>query len=468
MTVEIHRIGPEDATLLLDTVRPAFAARPPLDPPAATLTETAESLADLLSRRGGLLARLDGEPVGGLVLDPVGTTMYVRRFGVLPGVQGHGIAARLIQAAVTEAEGYDDLTVVARLELPETVGFWERRGFREVRRHEPNVELRRPLNTFLFDVPDADAMRALGESLAAQLRAGDLVVLSGELGAGKTTFAQGLGAGLEVRGPITSPTFVIARVHPSLVDGPALVHVDAYRLGGIDELDDLDLDTSLDDAVTVVEWGEGIAEGLAESRLEIRVIRALAHAEDAEDHDPRRVLMTPVGPRWYELEVPDTRREPLAAKPGETLLVDFWACAEDDLRDLDREVPLTMSILVPEHRDRVLLVHNARTAEWELPLARLGADDLPREAVIEQFRAVTGSDPGPVELAGVATIQYGHQRRIKRVAVYCTRLSGAEGMRPGGDVDGLTWWDPAEEQTGLSAIDAHLVRVLRGSDDSAD
>jgi tRNA threonylcarbamoyl adenosine modification protein YjeE len=466
MSVEIQPIGPAEAAVLLDTIRPAFEARPPLDPPAATLTETVESLAVLLSHRGGLLARLDGEPVGGLVLDPVGTTMYVRRFGVLPGFQGHGIAARLIQAAVTEAEGYDDLTVVARLELPETVGFWERRGFREVRRHEPNVELRRPLNTFLFDVPDAEAMRALGESLAAQLRAGDLVVLSGELGAGKTTFTQGLGAGLEVRGPITSPTFVIARVHPSLVEGPSLVHVDAYRLGGIDELDDLDLDTALDDAVTVVEWGEGIAEGLAESRLEIRVIRALAHNDDAEDHDPRRVLMTPVGPRWYELDVPDTRRPPLAAKPGETLLVDFWTCAEDDLRELDREVPLTMSILVPEHGDRVLLVRNLRTAEWELPLARLAAYESPRAAVVEQYRTATGGDPGPVDFAGVATIQYGHQRRIKRVAVYRTALADDAGLQPGGDVDGLTWWDPAEDQAGLSAIDAHLVRVLRGESGS--
>jgi tRNA threonylcarbamoyladenosine biosynthesis protein TsaE len=93
-------------------------------------------------------------------------------------------------------------------------------------------------------------------------------VLTGSLGAGKTTFTQGLGAGLGVRGAITSPTFVIARVHPSEIGGPALVHVDAYRIGGIDELDDLDLDTSLDQAVTVVEWGEGLAEGLSDSRLE--------------------------------------------------------------------------------------------------------------------------------------------------------------------------------------------------------
>ena len=96
----------------------------------------------------------------------------------------------------------------------------------------------------------AEDTRAFGEALGAALRPGDLVILTGGLGAGKTTLTQGLAAGLGVRGPITSPTFVIARVHPSLVDGPALVHVDAYRLAGLDELDDLDLDTSLDE----VQW----------------------------------------------------------------------------------------------------------------------------------------------------------------------------------------------------------------------
>ena len=106
------------------------------------------------------------------------------------------------------------------------------------------------------------------------------MVLSGELGAGKTTFTQGLGAGLDGARADHLADVRDRAGAPALVDGPALVHVDAYRLGGIDELDDLDLDTSLDDAVTVVEWGEGIAEGLAESRLEMRVIRALAHADE--------------------------------------------------------------------------------------------------------------------------------------------------------------------------------------------
>jgi tRNA threonylcarbamoyladenosine biosynthesis protein TsaE len=115
----------------------------------------------------------------------------------------------------------------------------------------------------------AEDTRAWGARLGALLRAGDLVVLTGGLGAGKTTLTQGLAEGLGVRGPITSPTFVIARVHPSLVGGPALVHVDAYRLGGFAELDDLDLDASLEESVTVVEWGHGLAEDLAEDRLDL-------------------------------------------------------------------------------------------------------------------------------------------------------------------------------------------------------
>jgi tRNA threonylcarbamoyladenosine biosynthesis protein TsaE len=119
----------------------------------------------------------------------------------------------------------------------------------------------------------AQRTREVARWLGERLRAGDLVILSGELGAGKTTFTQGLAEGLGVRGPITSPTFVIARVHPSLADGPPLVHVDAYRLGSLAELDDLDLDASVEDSVTVVEWGEGKAEVLAGERLEIRIDR---------------------------------------------------------------------------------------------------------------------------------------------------------------------------------------------------
>lgn len=143
----------------------------------------------------------------------------------------------------------------------------------------------------------AEEARALGERIAAVLVAGDLVILSGDLGAGKTTFTQGIGAGLRVRAAVTSPTFVIARVHPSLVGGPALVHVDAYRLGGIAELDDLDLDTSLAEAVTVVEWGEDIAEGLAETRLEVTITRGVG-GDPLDEEDPRHFCFRPVGERW--------------------------------------------------------------------------------------------------------------------------------------------------------------------------
>jgi tRNA threonylcarbamoyladenosine biosynthesis protein TsaE len=136
-------------------------------------------------------------------------------------------------------------------------------------------------------------MRGLGRRLAALLRAGDLVILAGPLGAGKTTLVQGIGAGLGVRGPVTSPTFVIARVHPALTgSGPALVHADAYRLGSFSEVDDLDLDTDAGSAVTVVEWGTGLAEPLAEDRLEITI-------EPDQDGDVRTVRINGHGARWH-------------------------------------------------------------------------------------------------------------------------------------------------------------------------
>lgn len=131
---------------------------------------------------------------------------------------------------------------------------------------------------------------AWGVRLGAELKAGDLLVLSGGLGAGKTSLTQGIGEGLGVRGPITSPTYVIARVHPSLVGGPDLVHVDAYRLGGLAELDDLDLDTSLDETVTVVEWGHGVAEQLSEDYLEVTLT----------GHDARTVELVGHGGRWTD------------------------------------------------------------------------------------------------------------------------------------------------------------------------
>ena len=139
-------------------------------------------------------------------------------------------------------------------------------------------------------VPDPEAMHALGVRLGGALRAGDLVVLTGPLGAGKTTLTRGIGEGLGVRGPVSSPTFVLARTHPSLVDGPPLVHVDAYRLASAAELDDLDLD--FEASVVIVEWGAGMVDGIADSVLEVRIAR--------EDDDTRAVELDGAGPRWAE------------------------------------------------------------------------------------------------------------------------------------------------------------------------
>ncbi|AYL37722.1 tRNA (adenosine(37)-N6)-threonylcarbamoyltransferase complex ATPase subunit type 1 TsaE [Streptomyces fungicidicus] len=152
-----------------------------------------------------------------------------------------------------------------------------------------------PANSAVLTVTSPEQMRELGRRLAKLLRAGDLVLLSGELGAGKTTLTRGLGEGLGVRGAVTSPTFVIARVHPSLGDGPPLVHVDAYRLsGGLDEMEDLDLDVSLPESVIVVEWGEGKVEELTDDRLQLVIHRAVGDTTD----EVRHVTVTGLGGRW--------------------------------------------------------------------------------------------------------------------------------------------------------------------------
>ncbi len=153
-------------------------------------------------------------------------------------------------------------------------------------------------------VPGAADMRDLGARLAGLLRPGDLVVLTGPLGAGKTTLVQGIGAGLRVRGPITSPTFVIARVHPSLRGGPDLVHADAYRLGSRLEADDLDLDADVDHSVTVVEWGEGLVEGLTAGHLLITIGWADSEGSRADPagqgDEPRVVTLAAHGRRWED------------------------------------------------------------------------------------------------------------------------------------------------------------------------
>jgi tRNA threonylcarbamoyladenosine biosynthesis protein TsaE len=140
-------------------------------------------------------------------------------------------------------------------------------------------------------------MEALGAHVASQLVAGDLVLLNGELGAGKTTFTRGLGAGLGVRGAVTSPTFVLARTHPR-AEGVPLVHVDAYRLGSAVELDDLDID--FERSIVVVEWGAGLLEGITDDWLELDIVRPKGGSLESEV-EPRTVAFTGHGDRWQDL-----------------------------------------------------------------------------------------------------------------------------------------------------------------------
>lgn len=158
---------------------------------------------------------------------------------------------------------------------------------------------------FVVKMPTSHDMEAFGGRLAALFDRGDVVVLTGPLGAGKTTLARGIGAALDVRGSVTSPTFVLARTHPPLGDGPALVHVDAYRLRDALDLDDLDLD--LDASVTIIEWGRDLVGAIAVDWLDIELERPRAgdastpHREVAHDADldePRTVRITAVGERW--------------------------------------------------------------------------------------------------------------------------------------------------------------------------
>ena len=302
--VQVAEVGPADAADVLGIIRAAFTDRAPLEPPSTALEETVESVAAVLAQDGGLLATLDGRPVGALLLGREAETLLLRRVSVLPEAQQQGVARALLRTAldIGRARGLRRVQLRARTELPATVALWARAGFGEVARDGVHLTLAKELPV-ACEIRDAEAMRELGRRVAGALRAGDLVILTGELGAGKTTFAQGVGAGLGVRGDVTSPTFVISRVHPSRSDGPGLVHVDAYRLQGVTELDDLDLEVSLAGSVTLVEWGEGVAEGLAEDRLEVSINRP--RGADPGGEDLRTVRLAPVGARWVGSDVAD-------------------------------------------------------------------------------------------------------------------------------------------------------------------
>lgn len=178
-----------------------------------------------------------------------------------------------------------------------------------------DVGTAQPVWTAELTAQDAAATQDLAARVGRQLEVGDLILLNGELGAGKTTFTQGLGTGLGVREGIISPTFVLSRIHPSTRGGPDLVHVDAYRLGTAGELDDLDLDQSLESSVTVIEWGAGKAEQLSTSRLEFNLVRATGGTtagqgselvldfSETEAEDPRTIYVAAFGPRWADRQL---------------------------------------------------------------------------------------------------------------------------------------------------------------------
>lgn len=155
------------------------------------------------------------------------------------------------------------------------------------------------LGTRTISTPEE--MHELGLDIGRELRAGDVLVLTGPLGAGKTTLTRGIGEGLQVRGPVTSPTFVLARTHPSLIGGPPLVHVDAYRLNSAVELDDLDIDFA--NSVVVVEWGAGMLDGIVDSWLDVVIERpegGQAGELGEELVEPRNVTLTGHGSRWEQ------------------------------------------------------------------------------------------------------------------------------------------------------------------------
>ena len=290
--VQVRSAMSADAAEIHRLVVAAFRSRPPLDPPADALSETPESIAAEIGARGGLVATRNGTPVGSLLFG-TGPGLRLTRVSVDPAQRRQRVAASLVRAAEAVAADRSEPTVslVARRELASTGAFWRSLGYGEVDPASfPQVD-RRPHNLtlaravpFPVQVAGAAAMRRLGHRLANLLAPGDLVLLDGDLGAGKTTLTQGIGAGLGVRGPVTSPTFVLAREHPSLVGGPPLVHVDGYRLAGATELGDLDLDTAA--AVTVVEWGRGLAESLAPDRVQITIDRDAALGTGADAATP--------------------------------------------------------------------------------------------------------------------------------------------------------------------------------------
>ena len=294
-----------DAEAALDLIHAAFRARPVVGDRPEALTDDLASVRARIEHGTGYLAFIDDTLAGLVMTARQSGAMRLGRVGVLPEFREQGVASFLVEVVLEHlaAAGEERVQLLARKEFPQIQAWWGRHGFAPAGDEGNCVVMARSLPVAV-EVPDAAAMRSLGTRLAGVLRAGDLVIATGDLGAGKTTLTQGIGAGLGVAGPVISPTFVLSRVHPPLADGPALVHVDAYRLGSFAELEDIDLEASLDASVTLVEWGAGVAEGLADDRLDIDIRRGI----DPDD-DTRWDFLTGGGERWSRDELAAAAKE---------------------------------------------------------------------------------------------------------------------------------------------------------------
>ncbi len=302
--LELSAASPRDAADMVCVIHAAFGARPALDPPSTAIDETPETIAAALARGGGVLATVDGRPAGALLIVALRPGLATfQRVSVHPDFQRHGVASAMVAAAQEYAAelGFDRVELFAREEFADLIQFWQHRSF-EIVRTEPHGVVLSRLLPVLITVPTGAAMQELGERMSELFQPGDLLIASGDLGAGKTTLTQGIGRGLGSAEPVISPTFVISRVHRSTTGRPDLVHVDAYRLSG-HEIDDLDLDASMARAVTVVEWGAGMAEPLADARLEVEIRATPTLSRTADLDSERTVLLRPVGERWRGVDL---------------------------------------------------------------------------------------------------------------------------------------------------------------------
>ncbi|WP_236082058.1 tRNA (adenosine(37)-N6)-threonylcarbamoyltransferase complex ATPase subunit type 1 TsaE [Acidipropionibacterium jensenii] len=285
----------------------------PSDAPALAQALGEQQLTDQVARWLDedlcVLAEAGGRPVGLLRLVDESGRAAVHAILVAPGAQRLDVERDLLEGAAQLATdlGSHDLRVKSWSDHP-----MDRAALRaDLLEHgyrADGADLVRTLPIRL-EAATTEEMRSLGVALAQILRAGDLILTSGDLGAGKTTLTQGIGAGLGVQGPVISPTFVLVRRHAGTEGRPGLVHVDAYRLGSLAELVDLDLDETMDESVTVVEWGAGIAEELEGSYLEIDIERSGDPADDT-----RILYIQPVGPRWQGVDLGVLRQ---AARPAD-------------------------------------------------------------------------------------------------------------------------------------------------------